>query len=371
MTDRERFLKTLAFQTVDRLPDLEMGCWGQTWERWFGEGLPRDHVYMLGSAGEPHFKLDFRGAVPVRLGMIPGFDCQVIEETDRYMVARNEAGIVSRSMKAGAAHGTRSSMDQFLSFPVTDRKSFAEIKKRYDPSAPIRYPYNWPELVECWERRDYPLVLPPLGACGLYNQLRLWVGAERLLYLFYDDPVFVEEMLDFYADFLLATLAKAVREVRVDYFNFCEDCAFKSGPLISPQLFRRFFLPRFRKVIGRLQRAGIRHIWVDCDGNAEPLLPLMIEAGVTCLWPLEQAAGMDPVRLRKKYGRDLALAGGIDKREIARDRKAIQAELYAKIPPLLERGGYIPHIDHTVPPDISYNNFCYYLELKRKLITCG
>ena len=152
-----------------------------------------------------------------------------------------------------------------------------------------------------------------------------------------------------------------------DYFNFFEDFAGKGGPLISPQIFQKFFLPYYKKIINRFRQAGIKYFWLDSDGDPEVLIPLMLEAGITCLWPLEQASGMDPVRLRKKYGRDLSLAGGIDKLELAKDKKAIEKELYAKIPPLLESGGYIPHLDHTFSPEISYENFLYYLKLKGKL----
>ena len=98
------------------------------------------------------------------------------------------------------------------------------------------------------------------------------------------------------------------------------------------------------------------------------LIPQMIEGGITCLWPLEQTSGMDPVRLRQKFGKDLGLSGGIDKRELNRDKQSIEKELYAKIPPLLEKGGYVPTLDHAFPPDISYENLLYYLNLKKKLI---
>jgi uroporphyrinogen decarboxylase len=94
----------------------------------------------------------------------------------------------------------------------------------------------------------------------------------------------------------------------------------------------------------------------------------MLEAGITCLWPLEIAAEHDPLDLRRQYGKDLALAGGIDKRELSRDHAAIDAELERRLPPLLETGGYIPHIDHAVPPDISLSNFRYYLERKMRLL---
>ncbi|HON01116.1 MAG TPA: hypothetical protein PLM33_12780, partial [Acidobacteriota bacterium] len=62
------------------------------------------------------------------------------------------------------------------------------------------------------------------------------------------------------------------------------------------------------------------------------------------------------------------MGSGIDKRELARDHHAIQVELEAKIPPMLDQGGYIPTLDHTVPPDVPYDNFLYYLELKKQMI---
>ena len=112
----------------------------------------------------------------------------------------------------------------------------------------------------------------------------------------------------------------------------------------------------------------MRHIWLDSDGNTEVLIPLFIELGITVHWPLERAAGMDPLKIRQTYGHALGLAGGIDKRELAKDRSAIAAELYRHVPQLLEDGGYIPTLDHAVPPDISYDNWLYYLELKCRLL---
>ena len=103
-------------------------------------------------------------------------------------------------------------------------------------------------------------------------------------------------------------------------------------------------------------------IELDSDGNTEVLLPLMIEAGINCHWPLEVAAGMDPIKIHQKYGKNLALAGGIDKRELAKGKEAIRKEIERKIG---RDGGYIPSVDHTIPPDVSLENFLYYEELKR------
>ncbi len=361
MTDRERFCKVMEFQQVDRVPNYELGLWSQTIENWWKQGLPEDVLYFSWFEKEPYFHIDKRQFARINIDMIPSFKYEVLEEDERTITARHSDGTITKSLK------TDVSMDQYLSFPVTDRKSFNEIKKRYNPSSPIRYPLWWDEQIKMWDIRDYPVCLLNNASFGLYSQLRRWVGTENISYLFYDEPAFVEEMIDFNTNFLLSLVEKALNEVRFDYFNFFEDFAGKAGPLISPAIFKKFFLPYYKKIIERFKKAGIKYFWLDSDGNPEVLFPLMIEAGITCNWPLEQAADMNPVALRKKYGKDLAFSGGIDKRALQYGKKEIEKELYSKIPFMVESGGYIPTIDHAIPPNISLENFTYYLELKTKL----
>lgn len=369
MTHRDIFLKLNAFEAVEWIPNYELGAWGQTFTRWIEEGMPDiPEAVCNWFYGAPYFGLHARLFAPVNVGMIPPFAYEVLQETERYVIARHPNGVVTKALKEGTSRGTRPCMDEYISFPVTDRASFRELKKRYDPASPQRYPENWAELTAQWAQRQDPLFLLPNASFGFYSQLRSWLGTVPLSYLFYDDPALIEEMIEFLTEFFLATVERALTEVSFDCFNFFEDLAGKGGPLISPALFRQFLLPGYKRVIAHLRQAGIRYFWVDSDGNCEALIPLWLEAGVTGLWPLEQAAGMDPLRLRREYGRDLFLAGGIDKREIAKDRAAIQQELAAKLPPLLDSGGYIPFLDHTFPPDISYDNFRYYLDEKRRYL---
>lgn len=371
MTGQECFHAVMAGRPTAWVPNYELGCWGQTVERWFAEGMPRDKSRVGGMdmfEGEPFFGLDRRAFARLDTGMIPAFEYQVLEETERYILARHRSGIVTKALKEGTVRGTRMSMDAYVAFPVTDRASWQELRRRYDPRAAVRYPFWWDEQARLWAGRDYPLCL--LGNCafGLYSQLRSWVGTEGISYLFYDDPGLVEEMIEFNTEFLLTLIEPALTQVRFDYFNFFEDCAGKGGPLLGPEIFRRFFMKPYQRITARLRQAGVRSIWLDSDGDPEVLIPLWMEAGINCLWPLEQASGMDPVRLRKKFGKDLILCGGLDKRELAKGPKAIEKELYAKIPPLMESGGYIPHVDHTVQPDVSLRDFLYYMELKTRLI---
>ncbi len=143
--------------------------------------------------------------------------------------------------------------------------------------------------------------------------------------------------------------------------------AYKVGPLISPEMFRRFMMPRYKKLNDLLHRVGVDIIYVDSDGNLDLLIPLWLECGVNLVWPLEVAAGNDAVALRKKYGSELIMAGAIDKRALEKGKREIKEEVMSKVPILMEKGGYFPSIDHVIPPSISFENFCYFMNLLRDI----
>jgi hypothetical protein len=72
------------------------------------------------------------------------------------------------------------------------------------------------------------------------------------------------------------------------------------------------------------------------------------------------AADNDILVVRKKYGKNLILMGGIDKRALAAGRPQIDEELQNKVKPLLDGSGYFPMLDHYAPPDIPFENYLYY-----------
>lgn len=364
MDQRERFRRIMQFQTVDRVPNYEIGPWERTVERWHSEGLPSsvDWREYFEVGGSPHTHI---ADVP-NLDMIPSFEEKVIEETDKYIVSIGKDGIKSKNLKTSSEEF----MPQWLEFPVRNREDFRKLKQRYNAKTPGRYPLPelWQKKVKAWRKRNYHL--RPPGEFGAYYTLRQWLGTENLSVAFYDQPLLIQEMIDFLSDFLIKVLQKAVEEVDFDDFYFAEDMAYKGAPLISPKCFRQFLLPFYKRVIPFLRSHGIRIFNTDSDGNFDVLIPLLLEGGVTGIWPLEQASGpeMNPVALRKKYGSDLALMGGIDKRVLAKDKKSIEAELRSKLPYLLSSGGYIPFVDHLIPPDIPFENFEYYMKLKKRLL---
>ncbi len=147
--------------------------------------------------------------------------------------------------------------------------------------------------------------------------------------------------------------------------------AYKSGPLISPAMVRKFMMPRYRKITDLLHSYGVDVINIESDGNLNELIPLWLESGINYVSPLEVAAHNDAGALRKKYGKDLILSGNIDKRALIKGKEAIREEVMSKVPFLLEQGGYFPTIDHWVPPDVTFENYCYYINTLREAAGLG
>jgi len=367
MTDLERFITTMDYANPDRVPNHELGVWAQTVPLWASEGAPPMAYDWF--VKEDCLGLDHREYTPINFGMIPGFEVEVLERTDRYEVIRNGNGIVTKALIEGTVGGGRMCMDQYISFPVENHQDFRELKKRYVATLDQRRPRDWKEtLLPGWRERDYVLALGRNCApAGFYWRAREWMGTENVSYAWYDQPDMMHDMMEFYADFTIECAKPILEETTVEYFNLNEDFAMKTGPLLGPDTFRTFIFPHLKRLVEFFKSHGTRYVTLDSDGNPEPLIPLLMDAGIDCIWPLERASDMDPMRIRKKFGKSLRLVGGVDKRELAKGPKAIEAHLKSLIP-IIEDGGFIPTVDHCVPPDVSWDNFRCYMDLKHKLL---
>ncbi len=368
LSSRDQFLKVMEYEPVEYIPNWEAGAWPQAHERWLSEGARPEQIEGSWFDGVEALGMDLREFIPVNYGMIPVFEHKMLEESDEYEIFQDQKGIVHKALKKGTVGGTRLCMDQYLSHPVTDKKSFEEMKKRHDPHLAERYPENLDESVSRWEERKDPLILGRnTSTAGFYWRGREWMGTEEISFAWYDQPELMREMMEFFADYTIEISRPVLEKTDIDYIMLAEDLSYKTGPLLSPDTYKEFIFPHLKRMIDFFKSNGVRYVGVDTDGNPEVLLPLMMDAGVDMIWPLERAADQDPIRLREKFGKTLRLWGGVDKRELAKGKKEIDAHLKS-LAPLVEEGGYIPTVDHTVPPDVSWENFLHYMEQKQKLL---
>lgn len=352
--------------------------WTETLDEWVKQGAPEE-IRQSRFRGE-YFHLDhMRMLREIDLGMfmdktmdvggtqyvygippvVPRYETTVVDQDDDTVVLVNAGGQKVRTSKK---HPEK--MPMYLEFPVKDRDTWEEYKKRLDPWTPERWPEDWPAYVRRINSKEEPVML---NVGGLFGFIREWMGVESLLYMLYDDPLLVEDMMEHLTYLQLEVVKKVVADIRVDCAMYWEDMCFKTGPLISPKMFKQFMVPRYRKVTDVLRGAGVDSIFVDSDGNLNRLIPLWLEAGINGFWPLEVAAGNDAVALRKEYGRDILLAGNIDKRAFLKDERVLRDEIMCKAPFLLEAGGYFPSLDHLVPPDVPLDMYRLFLNTLREI----
>ena len=352
--------------------------WLDVPDEWIKQGAPKEikkaaafnryfqfeHIHNLQEIVSEHNRTDLPEVEAgefffVTPPILPVFEKKVISEDERHRVEMTHGGTIVEVSKEFPGR-----MPKYLDRPVKDRATWNEYRKRLDPYTPERWPSDWWGFVEKTNSEDSPTLLMLEGFFGI---LREWTGMENLLYMFYDDPKLVEDMMDHMLYFMMGIAQRVLRDVRVDCIRFWEDMAYKTGPLISPDMFKKYMVPRYKKVTEFLHSHGIDVIHVDCDGNIDELIPLWLECGINFHWPLEVAAGMDAVALRKKYGKELIMSGNIDKRVFLKGKDAIREEVMSKVPFLLETGGYLPSLDHAIPPDVSLEGFRYYTNLLREI----
>ncbi len=366
---KDRMYRVFTYQSVDRVPDCEFGYWPQTIRRWLREGLPAEFEteknHMFSGKLDKFFGFDdgeFVG-IDLRTGMNPVFAEETIErKDDGSVIMRDSGGVIARRYQNDSDD---SSIPHYLRFPVETPDDWKGMKERFRFDDPIRAldETNIGQVREgIRSGKGVSIFL-----CGPYGQLRNWMGMEKLSVAFYDYPEMIHDMCELWGELCARQLEKLPADIVIDHVGWWEDMASKNGPLVGPKQFREFLQPCYHRVMTAAKKRGCCISVVDCDGNPHDIVANWMEEGVNIMFPLEVAAGVDPFAWRREFGMELRIKGGIGKEPLVRGGSAIDREL-ERIKPLFEQGGCIPHLDHLVPPDISYGNYCEYLEKKRKLI---
>ena len=371
ITERSRYISTLQFKKTDKIP-FEPGKGRlSTLEAWHNQGLPSNitdyYTYLreilgipvIGGEGQDHYVRS------INFKMIPQFEEKVLETKEKSFIVQDWKGnICEISDQYDISYLNGQNEDfvtrRWIKCPVESREDWEDMKRRYDPNDLSRYPQDLENDEMCKANR---IIVSALKFPGPFWQLREWLGFEKLCMSFIEDPKWVHEMVELWEHFIVQVLKNIFTRYVPDFIVLEEDMAYKQNAMISPQMCRDFLLPCWKSVVEVSKKAGVKVMEIDSDGFAEELIPVWLEAGFTSLSPMEIAAGNDIVKLREKFGENIAFRGGIDKRVIAQGGKAIKAEIDC-LKPIIKQGGFIPSCDHPgVPPDISWPNFVEYSRL--------
>jgi hypothetical protein len=367
MNARERYVETLTFGTPDKVPFRPGWPRESTLRAWRTQGLPdgADWRDVLCAELGIEWELPKEALSPgVSFRMMPQFDEKVLEHRDGHYVVQDWMGAITEISDEYDLTYLREARDfvtrKWHKFPVESRADWARMKARFDPATPGRFPDDFDARCERLRARDYPV---GVNFAGPFWQMREWLGFEGLCMKMIEDPALIREMAEFWAAFVMQVLQPILDRGILDEVGFSEDMAYKTRSMISPAMAREFLLPAWRQWTETIRAAGVPIVWMDSDGDVGELIPLWIEAGMNVCTPMEVAAGNDLVELRRRFGRQMAYVGGLDKRALAKGGGAMRAELERVVPPLLNDGGFIPGCDHGVPPDVSWPSFVEYARL--------
>lgn len=347
----------MRYQDVDRPPWLLSALWVDTERRWRGEGLAAG-CSVAAHLGLPEVKLLCVGPPT---GVFPQFEPTVLEEDETMVKAIDKNGIAYRREK------NSSSMPEYTDYPIqsaADLEAFMESRFSLD-AIEDRYTEDWRQRMERGSNPDREEITYVDGGC-IYGWFRRLAGVATSSILLHEEPERVDRFIGRVHDIAMHGMERVFERTGADYLGFGEDIAFKSSTLISPDMFKRFLLPRYKAACDLAARHGVDIVWYDSDGHLFPFMDLYLEAGIRGFAPLEIAAGMDPVQIRRRYGNAVHMVGGFDKRILAGDKAGIEKEV-RRLAPVIEEGGYIPACDHNVPPDVSLENYTFFIECLRRL----
>jgi hypothetical protein len=327
ITEKERFRATLAGGGADRFPFFDLEPADETLRAWRRQGLPRR------TSVADFFGLEMHHPVGVELRSVPFY--------------RKAPDLLS------------------------DPESF---RRHYDPDDRRRYPRGYVKKCRDLGRAGHVVYITASGG-GLLQMLGVgdWDSLVAACEALVQRPDAVRELMERTTDFYCEVLDRVLSEVAVDYASFYEPIASNVGPVVSPEMFATFSMPGYRKVIDLLRRHGVSlRILCTTGGDLGSLLPMLVDAGINGLWISNiMTEEMQYSNLRREYGPDVALIGGIDATSLSRDETAVRRAVLETVPQLIESGHYLPCLDDRPRPNTSFALYSIYRELLAELAFRG
>ena len=301
MSALECFKKICAFELKDHPFLWSVDSWNEAFDRWIKEGMPvknmdnkkEVNMHLIGP-DEQNEEILPNGSTqgmgknnnpPWIVSIDPMFETKVISEDGEHVVKVDYDGSIVRRMKY-----RDNTIPQYLEYPVKDKKTWEEYKKRLDPFSSGRWPDGWEVMTESklqfpikaehinkhFKYRDFPLGMSLLS---LFGNLRQYMGIENLSLCIYDDISLVEEMMEWQTYLSIEMVKKVFKAgVNLDWVWIWEDMAYNKASLVSPSFVKKYMAPRYKRVVEILKENNVDALILDCDGNIDELLPIWVNA---------------------------------------------------------------------------------------------
>ncbi len=374
MTPRERVIATLNHKEPDRVPITLGGSANHLTEQRYV--LLRDHFgvpdvprrTLVGYYTTPDYN-------PVLDRLATDFRFIHIRPPKSY-VANSLIGDFTEFVDEwGITHRLVSGYYDLHGAPLAGDLTISGIEKFKwpDPYDPVRMEGVREEVERLYHDTDYAIVAHRPVYGNLWEMTRALAGMENALLLTITDThVFdyllgkLAEVLDGFYDAFLSVVGPYVQVVEI-----ADDYGTNVGPMFNPRIYTRFFKPRYRKTIDLIkQKAPQAKVLMHNDGAIRKFIPDLIDTGFEILNPIEgHLSGMNPVDLKREFGKDLTFQGGVDVKNVLNNGSIddVRREVKLRIEQMGCGGGYILAPAHNFGNDIPLENMLAFFESGREL----
>jgi uroporphyrinogen decarboxylase len=334
---------------------MEFGYWDENYTVW--EAFAKNGIKQEWQANAA-FNFDRIEMLWHNIWMQPPFEYKEIARHGDRIIIQNHNGVTAEKFESHNA-----TIPHFTKSSIVTPDDWKKVKaERFDPATPARRVDIQALKARYAADRDYPLGV----YCGsMIGNIRDMLTFEGICYAWHDYPDMVEDMVETCCVLAENFLDAVLGHIQFDYASGWEDICFNYGPILSPKFFAQVVAPRYKRIAKRLREHGIDIWYTDCDGDVRPLLPIFLDSGINCLFPYEVNSCAHPGEILDAFP-GLRIMGGVDKMKMIEGGTALTAYLESLLP-YVKRGGFIPFCDHRCPPDVTWENYLFYLDEKERL----
>ncbi len=243
--------------------------------------------------------------------------------------------------------------------PLANLNSIADLNAHSWPEPRTDYSELTEQARHLRETTDKALVLNL--EVGFLHQSQFMRGFDQWLMDLAADPAFAEAYMDRILEIWLAEAVGMVEATRglADIVIYADDIAFQNGPMVSANMYRKFFKPRQKQVFDMMAASGMKVLYHTC-GSILTLLDDLVDMGVEAINPVQVSAkGMDDtVELKKRWGQNLTFWGGIDTHKVMPrgTRDEVRSEVWRRLDDLNQDGGYVLATVHDIQAEVPADN---------------
>jgi uroporphyrinogen decarboxylase len=198
-----------------------------------------------------------------------------------------------------------------------------------------------------------------IGA-GVFEESWWLNGMQKYLEDLLLNPGYAIAVAEKVTELKLACIEKFLDKVGeyIDIYTMTDDWCGQDGPIISPELIRKIFVPLTKRIIDLIKRKSNAKVFLHSCGSVIDFIPDIIEMGVDILNPVQvRAKGMDPIKLKREYGKDLVFWGGVDTQQLLPfgTPEEVSEQCKRLIDALAPGGGFVFNTSHNIqsgtPPE--------------------